>query len=89
MKNKKGSEAKKQIEQMNKQNFDFKRKKMRRLKEEQRFAREQEELSVMLFNPVIKQPVVAKVRSKDCLCPMFKLNNPTRGPIVNSPTMPT
>ncbi|KAL6943503.1 hypothetical protein ACO0OE_003391 [Hanseniaspora uvarum] len=81
MKNKKGSKAKKQIEQMNKQNFDFKKEEMRRLKEEQRFAREQEELTKkMLFNPVIKQPVVAKgVDPKTVLCPMFKLNNCNKG----------
>lgn len=81
MKNKKGSKAKKQIEQMNKQNFDFKKDEMRKLKEQQRFMKEQEELTKkMLFNPVIKQPVVAKgVDPKTVLCPMFKLNNCNKG----------
>lgn len=81
MKNKKGSKAKKQIEQINKQNFDFKKDEMRRKKEEARFLMEQEELTKkLLFNPVIKQPFVAKgVDPKTILCPMFKLNNCNKG----------
>ena len=81
MKNKKGSKAKKQIEQMNKQSFDFKKDEMRRQKEEAKFLREQEALTKqLLFNPVIKQPVVAKgVDPKTVLCPMYKLSNCNKG----------
>lgn len=81
MKNKKGSKAKKQIEQMNKQSFDFKKDEMRRKKEEAKFLKEQEELTKkLLFNPVIKQPIIAKgVDPKTILCPMFKLNNCNKG----------
>ncbi|XBW38653.1 hypothetical protein QEN19_004241 [Hanseniaspora menglaensis] len=81
MKNKKGSKAKKQIEQINRQNFDFKKDEMRRQKEEAKFLKEQEELTKkLLFNPVIKQPVVAKgVDPKTVLCPMFKLSNCNKG----------